>query len=136
MGSRGWIALVGAFFYPLWGNRMTDILQTEIAVEVSHAPVRRRRTRRTLTAVDVVAVGAVTYLVAALLNASDLQRMAQRQPLGTHREVAVSLTDTLRDASRSIGLDQPGRLIEQQRGVADVANDSVIQYRVDRKSVV
>jgi hypothetical protein len=101
---------------------MTDILPplTDTAAEVySAAPVRRRRTRRTLTAVDVVAVGMVTYLGAALLNSSDLQRLAQRQPLGSHREVAVMLTDGTRSVSSAIGTDLPGRMMERLRGIPD-----------------
>ena len=101
---------------------MTDILPplTDTAAEVSAAaPIRRRRTRRTLTAVDVVAVGVVAYLGSTLLNASDLQRLAERQPLGTRREVAVVLTDGARGISRALGTDQPGRAIERVRGIAE-----------------
>lgn len=103
---------------------MTDILPpiTDTVVEwyaPADVPIRRRRTRRTLTAVDIVVVGLVTYLAGAALNASDLQRLAQRQPLGNHRDVAMMLADQARQASHTIGLDRPGRFVESVRGVPD-----------------
>lgn len=101
---------------------MTDILPpiTDASIDRSIALTpTRRRNRRTLTVIDVVAVGLVTYLGAAALNSSDLQRIARRQPLGTHREIVVALTDEARQVSSRVGLDQPGRLIERIRGIAD-----------------
>ncbi len=118
---------------------MTDILPTLIdtAAEVSAAaPVRRRRTRRTLTAVDVVAVGVVAYLGSTLLNASDLQRLAQRQPLGTHREVAVVLTDGARGISRALGTDQPGRAIERVRGIPDARSNITLPPAFQTSSAI
>jgi uncharacterized protein len=118
---------------------MTDILPTltDTAAEVSAAaPVRRRRTRRTLTAVDVVAVGVVAYLGSTLLNASDLQRLAQRQPLGTQREVAVVLTDGARGLSRALGTDQPGRAIERVRGIPDARSSITLPPAFQTSSVI
>jgi hypothetical protein len=118
---------------------MTDILPmlTDTAAEVSAAaPVRRRRTRRTLTVVDVVAVGVVAYLGSTLLNASDLQRLAQRQPLGAHREVAVVLTDGARSISHSLGIDQPGRAIERVRGIPDARSNITLPLTLQTSSAV
>jgi hypothetical protein len=118
---------------------MTDILPTltDTAAEVyAAAPVRRRRTRRTLTAVDVVAVGVVAYLGSTLLNASDLQRLAQRQPLGTHREVAVVLTDGARGISRALGTDQPGRAIERVRGIPDARSNITLPPAFQTSSAI
>ena len=118
---------------------MTDILPmlTDTAAEVSAAaPVRRRRTRRTLTAVDVVAVGVVAYLGSTLLNASDLQRLAQRQPLGTHREVAVVLTDGARGISHALGADQPGRAIERVRGIPDAHSNITLPPALQTSSAM
>ena len=124
MSLCGRAALRSVPNYPS-GDRMTDIrtpVQHTIEVIPSRSPsAPRRRTRRTLTAVDVVAVGVVTYLVAAVLNASDLQRIALRQPIGVPRQTAISLTNKLRVASHSVGLDQVGRAIENFRGIPDVS---------------
>lgn len=114
---------------------MTDILPPITDTSVEHTPAlspTRRRNRRTLTAIDVVAVGLVTYLGAAALNASDLQRIARRQPLGTHREVVVALADEARHFSGRLGLDQPGRVIERIRGIADTSATTALARPIVR----
>jgi hypothetical protein len=115
-------------FHKVGNPALTDILppitETRAQRSVAAPPVRRRY-RRTLTAIDVVAVGLVTYLGAAALNASDLQRLARRQPLGTRREIAVAFTDQARAISHAVGLDQPGRAIERLRDVPDPAATTV-----------
>ena len=84
-----------------------------------HQPSTRRIRRvrgRSHSALDVVAIGVVFYVLAALLNANHLQRRATQQPYGSSRDTAVALTDGLRWVSHGLGLTAPGHWLDQARG--------------------
>lgn len=66
----------------------------------------------------VVAVG-VALMVGALLNAESLLEIAERQPFGWQRDVAVTLATPLADASRAVGLDRPRWAIDVALGRRD-----------------
>lgn len=70
----------------------------------------RREGMRSRTAV----VGTlVAFLVAALLNADDLDRRAHRLGYGWQRTAAVAVTGPLRDAAGAVGLDRPRDLLDR-----------------------
>jgi len=77
---------------------------------------RRRRVARRHSAYDVIFIGAVCYLVAALLNAPGLYERAKDLPFGTRRDVLVALSGGLVGVSELTGLDVPTRVLDAVGG--------------------
>ena len=90
----------------------SDTARTAAARELADTP--RHWTARQV----VVAVG-VALVVGALLNAQSLLEIAERQPFGWQRDVAVTLATPLADASRAVGLDRPLKAIDVALGRHD-----------------
>jgi uncharacterized protein len=72
------------------------------------APTTHDRTAR-----RGVALGLAVLMLAALLNAESLEHTASTQPFGTRRDVAVAVAEPLAALSRTVGLTQPRRWVEQ-----------------------
>ncbi len=94
----------------------------------SRAPSRsrRRRVARRHSAYDVIFIGAVCYLVAALLNAPGLHERAKDLPFGTRRDVLVALSGGLVGVSELAGLDVPTRALDDVRGRDDASDSAVV----------
>lgn len=74
---------------------------------------------RSLTAFDVVVVGAVTILLATLLNADGLAARARRLPVSSSwRKPTVSMTKTLVKVTSALGIDRPADALNKYRGDA------------------
>ncbi len=72
---------------------------------------------RPLSAGGVAIVGAIGFVLAALLNSASLVRMADRMPLDSSlRGSARSATHALQRVARVVALDRPGRKIDAWRG--------------------
>ena len=90
---------------------------------MSQLPEPRRSSRllpngdRPLAAAQVIVVGAIALLVAALLNAETIRSTFDRMPQGsTVRSVGLRLTDPLYDVSRALRFDRPGERVDALRG--------------------
>jgi uncharacterized protein len=91
---------------------------------MSHDPdPTRRRPRplpngdRPLAAGQVMVVGAIALLIAALLNAETVVSTFDRMPQGsTVRSVGLRLTNPLLDISQALRLDRPGERVDALRG--------------------
>ena len=86
---------------------------------------------RALTAFDIVVVGAVTLLLATLLNADGLAARARRLPVGSPlRSSTMSVTRTLQKVTHALGIDRPADALNKYRGdagdraAADPARDA------------
>ena len=74
---------------------------------------------RALTAFDIVVVGAVTLLLATLLNADGLAARARRLPVGSPlRSSTMSVTRTLQKVTHALGIDRPADALNKYRGDA------------------
>ena len=80
------------------------------APEVSREPPRRRPGATTV----VLTLAAIA--LTALLNCDDLVKIAQRQPFGWQRTVALRLAHADQDVSRALWLDRPRRALESALG--------------------
>lgn len=58
----------------------------------------------------------VALVLSALLSAEALVQIAERQPFGTTRDVAVSITRAIRSVSEAAGLDRPRRWLVELTG--------------------
>jgi uncharacterized protein len=75
--------------------------------------------RRPISAGSVVKIGLIVYVLAALLNSSNLQQMAVRLPYGSPiKKQAMSLTKTLHSMSSALHLTEPGVRVDAYRGIA------------------
>jgi len=79
-----------------------------------HPPLDERR--GTMPAGRAIATLVLALLVASLLGADSLERVAERQPYGATRDVALLVTKPLRSVSHALLLDRP------REWIADVAN--------------
>jgi len=100
---------------------MTDLLD---APPPQQAPEPRPPARGVLpsgargqSAGRVIAVGALAFALAALLNSETLEEMADRQPFGWKRDVAVAATGALHTVARWTLLDRPGEWFDEVRGL-------------------
>ncbi len=74
---------------------------------------------RALTAFDIVVVGAITLLLATLLNADGLAARARRLPVGSPlRSSTMSVTKTLQKVTHALGIDRPADALNKYRGDA------------------
>ena len=71
---------------------------------------------RTLTLRQVTIVGVVTFGLFALLNASSLLRIVERQPFGWQRTVQVALVKPLDGLSHLLFLDRPRQSADDALG--------------------
>ena len=101
---------------------MTDLL--DAPPPHSPAPPRRPPQRRVLpsgargqSAGRTIAVGALAFFLAALLNSETLHEMAERQPFGWKRDVAMGLTGSLDTVAGWTYLDRPGEWFDDARGL-------------------
>jgi len=85
-----------------------------VARSANHPTLDERR--GTMPAGRAIATLLLALLVASLLGADSLQRVAERQPYGATRDVALFVTKPLRSVSHALLLDRRRELI------ADVAN--------------
>lgn len=75
--------------------------------------------RRSLSAGGVAKVGVIVYVLAALLNSTDLLTQAERMPLSSStRGVVLPLARNLNSLSGTLHLDEPGRKVDELRGIA------------------
>ena len=81
----------------------------------SDRPVLADR-RGTMPAGRAIATLMLALLVASLLGADSLERVAERQPYGATRDVALFVTKPLRSVSHALLLDRP------REWIADIAN--------------
>src|SRR3954452_423478 len=72
--------------------------------------------RGTMPAGRAIAALLLALLAASLLGADSMERVAERQPYGTTRDVALFITKPLRSVSHALLLDRP------REWIADVAN--------------
>ena len=80
------------------------------------APARPLSGNRPLSAFDVLVAGTVCFVLAALLNASHLERMAADLPTSSSlRKPAMTVTGWLADLSSAFQLTRPGRAIDDRR---------------------
>lgn len=76
----------------------------------------RRRGNRPLSAFEVLVVGVVCFVVAGLLNAQHLHRMAEDLPITSNvREPAMTVTGWLKSLSGAFQLTRPGQAIDERR---------------------
>jgi uncharacterized protein len=74
--------------------------------------------RRPISAGSVVKIGLILYVLAALLNSSNLQQMAVRLPFESPiKKPALSLTKALHSVSRTLRLTEPGLRVDAYRGI-------------------
>ncbi len=69
-----------------------------------------------MSAGQILVVGAIALIGAAFLNSRTLLDMAERQPFGWQRTVAVGVTKPLYTVSRWTGLAKPGQAVDHVRG--------------------
>ena len=91
-------------------------------------PARRAPGNRRMTAFDVLLAGAVCFLLASMLNARHLHRMAEDLPTSSDlRKPAVRVTGWLQGLSGAFQLTRPGLAIDDRRpggaGFAEAATD-------------
>lgn len=77
----------------------------------------------TLTAGHVLAAGLLALVLAALLNADQLVRDAERKPFGTGRDVSLAVWEPLQSLSGSLGLTEPRRFADEALG-RDIGGDA------------
>ncbi len=93
--------------------------------ETDHPAGRAHKLRsRPMSAGQVLVVGAIAFFGAAFLNSQTLLDMAERQPYGWQRTVAVDLAKPLNTVSRWTGLAKPGEAIDEVRGRNSGSADS------------
>ena len=74
--------------------------------------------RRPISAGSVAKIGVILYVLAALLNSSNLEQMAIRLPLSSpSRGPAISLTKALHKVSNTLRLTEPGVRVDAYRGI-------------------
>lgn len=74
--------------------------------------------RRPISAGSVAKIGIILYVLAALLNSSNLEQMAIRLPLSSPtRGLAISLTKALHSVSSTLRLTEPGVRVDAYRGI-------------------
>ncbi len=74
--------------------------------------------RRPISAGSVAKIGVILYVLAALLNSSNLEQMAIRLPLSSPiRGQAISLTKALHKVSNTLRLTEPGVRVDAYRGI-------------------
>jgi uncharacterized protein len=74
--------------------------------------------RRPISAGSVAKIGLILYVLAALLNSSNLEQMAIRLPLSSPtRGPAISLTKALHSVSSTLRLTEPGVRVDAYRGI-------------------
>ncbi|HWC67464.1 MAG TPA: DUF459 domain-containing protein [Acidimicrobiales bacterium] len=93
-----------------------------MATTASRGPRQSRRAAeggaRPLAAGNVVKVGGVALLLAALLNSESLLELAERQPPGSFtNELGTALFEPLHRAAELTLLDRPGEWIDDLRGL-------------------
>ena len=83
----------------------------------THPPERPRRSgNRPSSAFQVLVAGLVCFLVASLLNAQHLHRMAEDLPTSSDvRKPAMTVTGWLKSLSGAFQLTRPGRAIDERR---------------------
>ncbi len=77
-----------------------------------------------MSAGQILVVGGIALFVAAFLNSRTLLDMAERQPYGWQRTVAVGVTKPLHTLSRWTGLAKPGQVVDDVRGRNAGSEDS------------
>jgi uncharacterized protein len=77
-----------------------------------------------MSAGQILVVGAIAFIGAAFLNSRTLLDMAERQPYGWQRTVAVGLAKPLHTVSRWTGLAKPGQAVDDARGRNSGSADS------------
>ena len=74
--------------------------------------------RRSLSAGGVAKVGVIVYVLAALLNSTDLLGQAERMPLSSStRGMVLPLARNLNTLSGTLHFDEPGRKVDELRGI-------------------
>jgi uncharacterized protein len=74
--------------------------------------------RRPISAGSVAKIGIILYVLAALLNSSNLEQMAIRLPLNSpSRGPAISLTKALHSVSSTLRLTEAGVRVDAYRGI-------------------
>jgi uncharacterized protein len=86
-------------------------------------PPTVQHTRHPLSAGRVSRVGIIVYVLAALLNSSDLLAQAERMPLTSsmRKYVALPLAKALHATSKAVRFDVPGQRVDELRGIAVTA---------------
>ena len=93
--------------------------------ETDHPAGRARKLRsRPMSAGQVLVVGAIAFVGAAFLNSQTLLDMAERQPYGWQRTIAVDLARPLHTVSQWTGLAKPGEKVDEARGRKSGSADS------------
>ena len=93
--------------------------------ETDHPAGRARKLRsRPMSAGQVLVVGAIAFVGAAFLNSQTLLDMAERQPFGWQRTIAVDLAKPLHTVSQWTGLAKPGEKVDEARGRNSGSADS------------
>lgn len=88
-------------------------------VEGVEPPVRRPGGRRRTPAGRAILVSFLALALAALMNGESLHRVAERQPYGFPRDVAVAVTGVTRSVGETLGLHLPRRGLEALTGRTD-----------------
>ncbi len=84
-----------------------------------HAGPRRRRARvvrAPMPAGRAIATLFLTFVVASLLCSESLERIAQRQPYGTTRDIALAVTKPLHRVAHTFFLDRPRQWLADVTG--------------------
>jgi hypothetical protein len=83
--------------------------------------------RKTHSAANAIAVSALAFFLASLLNAQGLRKMAETQPQGWGREIGMAATLPLVSVSHFLYLDRPRQelLVAIGRGDEDVINTRI-----------
>jgi hypothetical protein len=72
--------------------------------------------RRLVPAGRVVQTTVLALVLASLFCADSLERVAQRQPFGTTRDIELAITKPLHSVSHALFLDRPRRWLEDRAG--------------------
>jgi hypothetical protein len=91
-------------------------------------PTRRptRRGRKLVPAGRALQATLLALVLASLFCADSLERVAERQPFGTTRDVALAITRPLHTVSHALFLDRPRQWLEDRAGNGDKPVASVL----------
>jgi len=90
------------------------------------AHARARAERPPMTAARAIATMLVALALGSLLGAASLERVAERQPYGTGRDIALEITKPLKSFSHALFLDRPREWLASLTGHEDQPTSSLL----------
>jgi hypothetical protein len=104
----------------------TTVTPTEHADREASPRRKRPPERRLVPAGRAVQAIVVALLLASLFCADSLERVAERQPFGTSRDIALAVTKPLHAVSHALFLDRPRQWLEDRSGNGEKPVASVL----------